>query len=168
MDFTAAIGQSGDSNMVYRLGAQWNWDTSWWQSSVGRLTGYWDAGYTHWDGDETSGQPQPVVQPGIRPRVRRRGVQPSHRRPVSASRPPIPIWKTTTWARPSSSRSPAPACVSPARRSASARCTTPTRVSNSPTTASSLHPALPHELLATRDVIKSRAWAQLFVADAQR
>ena len=54
VDFTAAIGQSGDSNMVYRLGAQWNWDTSWWQSSVGRLTGYWDAGYTYWDGDETS------------------------------------------------------------------------------------------------------------------
>ena len=54
VDFTAAIGQSGDSNMVYRLGAQWNWDSSWWQSSVGRLTGYWDAGYTYWDGDETS------------------------------------------------------------------------------------------------------------------
>jgi len=54
VDFTAAIGQSGDSNMVYRLGAQWNWDTSWWQSSVGRLTGYWDAGYTYWEGDETS------------------------------------------------------------------------------------------------------------------
>ena len=55
VDFTAAIGQSGDSTMVYRLGAQWNWDSSWWQSSVGRLTGYWDAGYTYWEGDETSG-----------------------------------------------------------------------------------------------------------------
>ena len=54
VDFTAAIGQSGDSTMVYRLGAQWDWDKSWWQSSVGRLTGYWDAGYTYWDGDETS------------------------------------------------------------------------------------------------------------------
>jgi lipid A 3-O-deacylase len=54
VDFTAAVGQSGDSTMVYRLGAQWDWDTSWWQSSVGRLTGYWDAGYTYWDGDETS------------------------------------------------------------------------------------------------------------------
>ena len=54
VDFTAAIGQSGDSTMVYRLGAQWNWDKSWWQSDVGRLTGYWDAGYTYWEGDETS------------------------------------------------------------------------------------------------------------------
>jgi lipid A 3-O-deacylase len=54
VDFTAAIGQSGDSTMVYRLGAQWDWDKSWWQSNVGRLTGYWDAGYTYWEGDETS------------------------------------------------------------------------------------------------------------------
>ncbi|QKE62295.1 acyloxyacyl hydrolase [Aquipseudomonas campi] len=54
VDFTAAVGQSGDSNMVYHLGAQWNWDKSWMQSDVGRLTGYWDAGYTYWDGDETS------------------------------------------------------------------------------------------------------------------
>lgn len=54
VDFTAAVGQSGDSDMVYRLGAQLNWDKSWMQSDVGRLTGYWDAGYTYWDGDETS------------------------------------------------------------------------------------------------------------------
>ncbi|WP_454256002.1 acyloxyacyl hydrolase [Pseudomonas sp. Marseille-Q8238] len=54
VDFTAAVGQSGDSTMVYRLGAQWNWERSWLQSSVGRLTGYWDAGYTYWDGDKTS------------------------------------------------------------------------------------------------------------------
>ncbi|QMV64670.1 acyloxyacyl hydrolase [Pseudomonas berkeleyensis] len=53
-DVTAAIGQSGDSTMVYRLGAQWDWNTSWLQSSVGRLTGYWDLGYTYWDGDKTA------------------------------------------------------------------------------------------------------------------
>lgn len=53
-DVTAAIGQSGDYTMVYRLGAQWDWDKSWMQSSVGRLTGYWDLGYTYWDGDKTA------------------------------------------------------------------------------------------------------------------
>jgi len=53
-DITAAVGQTGDSTMVYRLGAQFDFERSWWQSSVGRLTGYWDAGYTFWDGDETS------------------------------------------------------------------------------------------------------------------
>ena len=53
-DVTAAIGQSGDSTMVYRLGMQWDWGSSWMQSDVGRLTGYWDLGYTYWDGDETA------------------------------------------------------------------------------------------------------------------
>lgn len=48
------IGQSGESNMVYRLGAQFAFNRSWFESDVGRLSGYWDAGYTYWDGDETS------------------------------------------------------------------------------------------------------------------
>lgn len=54
VDFSAAAGRSGESTNVYRLGAQWNWDRSWMQSDVGRLTGYWDAGYTYWDGDDTA------------------------------------------------------------------------------------------------------------------
>lgn len=54
VDFTAAVGESGESTSVFRLGAQWNWDRSWMQSDVGRLTGYWDAGYTYWDGDDTA------------------------------------------------------------------------------------------------------------------
>lgn len=54
VDFTAAVGRSGESTNVYRLGAQWNWDRSWMQSDVGRLTGYWDAGYTYWDGDKSA------------------------------------------------------------------------------------------------------------------
>ncbi|MVW75051.1 acyloxyacyl hydrolase [Pseudomonas xionganensis] len=53
-DMTFAIGQSSDSTMVYRLGAQFDFNRSWFASDVGRLTGYWDAGYTFWDGDETS------------------------------------------------------------------------------------------------------------------
>lgn len=53
-DVSVAIGQSGDSTMVYRLGAQWDWSSSWLQSDLGRLTGYWDLGYTYWDGDKTA------------------------------------------------------------------------------------------------------------------
>lgn len=35
----------------------WDWDKSWWQTSTGRLTGYWDAGYTYWEGgDEGAGK----------------------------------------------------------------------------------------------------------------
>lgn len=54
VDFSVAAGRSGESTNVYRLGAQWNWDRSWMQSDVGRLTGYWDAGYTYWDGDKAA------------------------------------------------------------------------------------------------------------------
>ena len=48
------VGQTSDSTMTYRLGMQWDWDKSWLQSDVGRLTGYWSGAYTFWDGDETS------------------------------------------------------------------------------------------------------------------
>lgn len=53
-DVSFSVGQTGDSTMVYRLGLQSNWDASWWQTSVGRLTGYWDGAYTYWDGDKTA------------------------------------------------------------------------------------------------------------------
>jgi lipid A 3-O-deacylase len=51
-DVSLSVGQTGESTMVYRLGVQFDWDKSWWQSSVGHLTGYWDAAYTYWDGDD--------------------------------------------------------------------------------------------------------------------
>lgn len=53
-DVSLAVGQTGDSTLVYRLGLQSDWDASWWQTSVGRLTGYWDGAYTYWQGDETA------------------------------------------------------------------------------------------------------------------
>lgn len=52
-DVTFAIGQSGESTMVYRVGAQFDFDTLKAYDS-GRLTGYWDAGYTFWEGDEAA------------------------------------------------------------------------------------------------------------------
>jgi len=53
-DMSVAIGQTGDSTMTYRLGTQFDFDRSWFASDVGRLTGYWDAAYTYWEGDETA------------------------------------------------------------------------------------------------------------------
>ncbi|WP_437884090.1 acyloxyacyl hydrolase [Pseudomonas sp. LRF_L74] len=54
VDLTAAVGQSSESTMIYRLGAQWNWDQRWWESDTGHLSGYWDLGYTYWDGDKSA------------------------------------------------------------------------------------------------------------------
>lgn len=53
-DLSFSIGQTSDSTTTYRFGAQFDFDRSWLQSDVGRLTGYWDGAYTYWDGDETS------------------------------------------------------------------------------------------------------------------
>lgn len=53
-DVSVAIGQTGDSTMVYRMATQWDWSQSWWQSDLGRLTGYCDLAYTFWDGDKTA------------------------------------------------------------------------------------------------------------------
>ncbi|QLF92586.1 acyloxyacyl hydrolase [Pseudomonas sp. ABC1] len=54
VDFTAAVGRTGESTNTYRLGAQWDFGRSWFESGVGKLGGYWDAGYTYWQGDKTS------------------------------------------------------------------------------------------------------------------
>ena len=51
---SVSVGQTGDSTMVYRLGAQFDFNSRWFESSVGHLTGYWDAGYTYWQGDDTA------------------------------------------------------------------------------------------------------------------
>ncbi|NWA07784.1 acyloxyacyl hydrolase [Pseudomonas gingeri] len=49
-----AVGQTSDSTQTYRLGLQLDWDKSWLQSDVGRLTGYWSGAYTYWDGDKAA------------------------------------------------------------------------------------------------------------------
>jgi lipid A 3-O-deacylase len=49
-----AVGETSESTMTYRLGMQFDWDKSWLQTDVGRLTGYWSGAYTYWDGDKTS------------------------------------------------------------------------------------------------------------------
>lgn len=89
-DVSAAVGATGQSGMTYRLGLSWDWDKSWWQTSTGRLTGYWDAGYTYWEGgDEGAGKHSPATRS-------------SHSsRPVSAwRRSPAPVSATRTWVRP--------------------------------------------------------------------
>jgi lipid A 3-O-deacylase len=48
------VGATSDSTMTYRLGMNFDWDKSWLQSDVGRLTGYWSGAYTYWEGDKGS------------------------------------------------------------------------------------------------------------------
>lgn len=53
-DATLAAGVTRESTEVLRLALQQDFQRSWWQSSSGRLTGYWDAGYTYWFGDKSA------------------------------------------------------------------------------------------------------------------
>ncbi|HDZ55923.1 MAG TPA: acyloxyacyl hydrolase [Pseudomonas xinjiangensis] len=51
------IGQSSESTMTYKLGAQFDFGQTIWQNQSGniRLGGFWDAGVTRWSGlDATS------------------------------------------------------------------------------------------------------------------
>ncbi|QLC73865.1 acyloxyacyl hydrolase [Pseudomonas sp. LPB0260] len=53
-DVTFSVGSTDESTMVYRLGTQFDFSSRWLESGTGHLGGYWDAGYTYWQGDESA------------------------------------------------------------------------------------------------------------------
>jgi lipid A 3-O-deacylase len=52
-DISVALGHSADNTMTYRVGLQFPWQQSWFDSDIGRLSGYWTLGYTYWESDNT-------------------------------------------------------------------------------------------------------------------
>ena len=54
-ELSGALGATGQGGLTARVGIGFNWDKSWFESSTGRLTGYWDAGYTYWEAGDASG-----------------------------------------------------------------------------------------------------------------
>ena len=52
---TGAVGVTSQGDMTYRAGLSFDRDKQWFETSVGHLTGYWDAGYTYWEGGDASG-----------------------------------------------------------------------------------------------------------------
>lgn len=54
LDLSLSLGRSGEGSDYYRLGMQQEFTQSWWNSSTGRLTGYWDVGLTHWKGEQAA------------------------------------------------------------------------------------------------------------------
>ncbi len=63
VELTAAVGRTEKSTSTVRIGLQKNFQSRWWQSDVGALTGYWDAGYTYWEGDKKSNNHSLSVSP---------------------------------------------------------------------------------------------------------
>lgn len=54
LELTAAVGRTGESTSTFRLGVQHAFNRNWFQTPTGRLTGYWDTGYTYWEGKKFS------------------------------------------------------------------------------------------------------------------
>jgi lipid A 3-O-deacylase len=62
---TFAVGQSSESTWVYRLGTQFDFNTHWLANSTGHLSGYWDAGYTFWHGDDSASKHSISLMPAF-------------------------------------------------------------------------------------------------------
>lgn len=48
MQFSSALGVTGQRVATGRIALGFDWDKSWLKSSVDHVTGYWDLGYTYW------------------------------------------------------------------------------------------------------------------------
>lgn len=55
IELSSAIGSTSQGGLTARAGVGVNWDQSWLQSSTGKLTGYWDYGYTYWESGKKAG-----------------------------------------------------------------------------------------------------------------
>ena len=63
VELAAAVGRTEKSTSTVRIGLQKNFQSRWFQSDVGALTGYWDGGYTYWEGDKESNNHSLSVSP---------------------------------------------------------------------------------------------------------
>lgn len=48
-DFNIALGHTGQSETVFRFGLSQPWESQWFESGFGHLTGFWDVGFTSWE-----------------------------------------------------------------------------------------------------------------------
>lgn len=55
MQFSSALGVTGQGGATARIALGLEWDKSWLESQVGHATGYWDVGYTYWQAGEEAG-----------------------------------------------------------------------------------------------------------------
>lgn len=54
-ELSGAVGATSQGGLTARAGVGLAWDKTWLESNTGRLTGYWDAGYTYWEAGDASG-----------------------------------------------------------------------------------------------------------------
>jgi len=54
-EISGAVGATSQGGLTARVGMGFGWDKFWFETDTGRLTGYWDAGYTYWEAGDASG-----------------------------------------------------------------------------------------------------------------
>lgn len=54
LDLTLSAGMTSHSDTTWRAGLSSDWNRQWFASRTGHLSGYWDGGYTYWEGGNRS------------------------------------------------------------------------------------------------------------------
>ncbi|EGC00824.1 acyloxyacyl hydrolase [Pseudomonas plecoglossicida] len=54
-ELSGSLGATSQGGLTARVGLGVEWEKSWLRSDTGRLTGYWDAGYTYWEAGDAAG-----------------------------------------------------------------------------------------------------------------
>ena len=55
VELSSSVGSTSQGGLTARAGVNVNWGSSWLQSRIGKLTGYWDFGYTFWEAGRKAG-----------------------------------------------------------------------------------------------------------------
>ena len=54
-ELSGALGATSQGGVTARTALGFDWDRSWLQTETGKVTGYWDLGYTYWQAGEQAG-----------------------------------------------------------------------------------------------------------------
>lgn len=54
-ELSGAIGATSQGGVTARTALGFDWNRSWLQTETGKVTGYWDLGYTYWQAGEQAG-----------------------------------------------------------------------------------------------------------------
>jgi lipid A 3-O-deacylase len=54
-EFSGAVGATSQGGLTARAALGFGWDKAWLEGSTGKLTGYWDLGYTYWESGKEAG-----------------------------------------------------------------------------------------------------------------
>lgn len=67
LDGASLVVGNGDGTDMARVGLQWNWQKTWFDTGAWRLGGFWDLSLGSWDGHSSAGETRNIVDVGVTP-----------------------------------------------------------------------------------------------------